>query len=191
MRMDTMNQIFKERGFEVERKWKDSQYHFIISKNGFSLSDDFCYTGSEKDQVLFIEDMIKKFESLYPSIVPRPYVSLNTFKSVQVDASISNGLIGVTTYNKIDTLLKKDASLSTIIVEVIFNNPATIIKWIDGTKTVVKSNGEDYDPEKGFAMAIAKKAFGNKGNYYDTFKQWLPKNEDAESPLGGARNETF
>lgn len=191
MRMDTMNKIFEARGFEVERKWEESAYRFTISKNGFNLSEGFCYSGSETDQVTFIEGMIKKFEALYPSILPRPYASLNTFKSIQVDASISNGPIGVTTYNKIDMLLKKDVSLSTIIVEVIFNNPATIIKWIDGTKTVVKSNGEDYDPEKGFAMAIAKKAFGNKGNYYNAFKQWLPKNEDAESPLGGARNETF
>lgn len=93
---------------------------------------------------------------------------------------------------RMDTMNKIfEARLKTNIVKVIFNNPATIIKWADGTKTVVKSSEEDYDPEKGLAMAIAKKALGNKGNYYDTFKQWLPKNEDAESPLGGARNETF
>lgn len=73
------------------------------------------------------------------------------------------------------------------IVNVIFNDPATIIIWADGTKTVVKCKGEDYDQEKGFAMAIAKKALGNLGNYYETFKKWLPKNEDAESQLGGKK----
>lgn len=73
------------------------------------------------------------------------------------------------------------------IVNVIFNNPATIIIWADGTKTVVKCKGEDYDQEKGFAMAIAKKALGNLGNYYETFKKWLSKNEDAESQLGGKK----
>lgn len=61
------------------------------------------------------------------------------------------------------------------IKKVIFNNPATIVMWEDGTKTVVKAEGEDYDPEKGLAMAIAKKAFGNEGNYYNEFKKWLPK----------------
>lgn len=25
------------------------------------------------------------------------------------------------------------------------------------------------------AMAIARKALGNKGNYYNTFEKWLPK----------------
>lgn len=64
------------------------------------------------------------------------------------------------------------------IKKVIFNDPATIILWKDGTKTVVQTQGEDYDPEKGMAMAIAKKALGNEGNYYDIFKEWLPEEED-------------
>lgn len=62
------------------------------------------------------------------------------------------------------------------IEKVIFNNPATIVYWKDGTKTVVKANGEDvFDKEVGLAMAIAKKALGNEGNYYETFKQWIPQ----------------
>lgn len=61
------------------------------------------------------------------------------------------------------------------IKKVIFNDPATIVLWRDGSKTVVKTqNGEKYDPEKGFAMAVAKKHFGNTGNYYDVFKKWVP-----------------
>lgn len=67
------------------------------------------------------------------------------------------------------------------IKQVIFNAPATIVIWYDGTKTVVKAgDGDVYDPEKGLAMAIAKKALGNKGCYYDTFKKWLPKEEENE-----------
>lgn len=62
------------------------------------------------------------------------------------------------------------------IDNVIFNDPATIIFWKDGTKTVVKSQeGETYDPEKGLAMAISKKALGNKREYYNVFKKWLKK----------------
>ena len=64
--------------------------------------------------------------------------------------------------------------IQTDITKVIFNDPATIVFWKDGTKTVVKCENETYDPEKGFAMAIAKKVLGNKGNYYETFKKWLP-----------------
>ena len=59
---------------------------------------------------------------------------------------------------------------------VIYNDPATIAFWSYGTKTVVKAQpGDIFDPEKGLAMVIAKKACGNKGNYYNGFKDWLPK----------------
>ena len=58
------------------------------------------------------------------------------------------------------------------IRKVIFNDPATIVLWADGTKTIVKAVDEEFDPEKGLAMAIAKKALGNKGNYFDEIKKW-------------------
>ena len=62
--------------------------------------------------------------------------------------------------------------------KVIYNDPATIAFWSDGTKTVVKVQpGDIFDPEKGLAMVIAKKACGNTGNYYNGFKKWLPKNQ--------------
>ena len=64
------------------------------------------------------------------------------------------------------------------ITNVIFNPPATIVFWSDHTKTVVKCDYslEDYDPEKGIAMAISKKMIGdNKYEYYNTFKHWLKK----------------
>ena len=65
------------------------------------------------------------------------------------------------------------------IKNVIFNEPATIVLWADGTKTVVKcQEGEGYDPEKGLAMAISKKTLGNKGNYCEVFKKWLPEEEE-------------
>lgn len=59
------------------------------------------------------------------------------------------------------------------IKDVIFNPPATIVLWQDGTKTVVKAGDDAFDPEKGLAMAISKKALGNKGSYYNTFKKWV------------------
>lgn len=58
------------------------------------------------------------------------------------------------------------------IKKVVFNNPATIVLWADGTKTVVKAKNEEFDPEKGLAMAIVKKAFGNKGSYFNKIKRW-------------------
>ena len=53
-------------------------------------------------------------------------------------------------------------------------NMPTIVYWNDGTKTVVKCQDSDvYDTEKGLAMAISKKAVGNKGNFNNIFKEWV------------------
>lgn len=55
------------------------------------------------------------------------------------------------------------------IERLIFNPPATIIMWSSGEKTIVKCReGETFDPEKGLAMAIAKRALGR--DYKKEFK---------------------
>jgi hypothetical protein len=64
------------------------------------------------------------------------------------------------------------------IDRVIFNKPATIVIWADGTKTVVKcQDGDVYSKETGLALCIAKKALGNKGNFNDIFHEWIPEEE--------------
>ena len=61
-------------------------------------------------------------------------------------------------------------------IKVIFNDPATIVYWTDGTKSVVKCNdGDTYSPERGLLMAIAKKFLGrNAGRYNNELRKWLP-----------------
>ena len=60
------------------------------------------------------------------------------------------------------------------IKDVIFNPPATIVLWKDGTKTVVKCDEKDtYSKETGLALAICKKAYGNIGAYNDVFNKWI------------------
>lgn len=69
-----------------------------------------------------------------------------------------------------------------VIKKVIFNEPATIVYWSDGTKTVVKCGEDDiWDPEKGLAMAVTKKFFGNEGFYYDIFKKWIPEEKQMDT----------
>lgn len=64
--------------------------------------------------------------------------------------------------------------LDPVIKKVIFNPPATVLLWSDGSKTVVKCGEQDeFDPEKGLVMAITKKLFGGKGNYYNKIKNLL------------------
>ena len=59
--------------------------------------------------------------------------------------------------------------------KVIFNEPATIVIWKDGSKTVVKcQKNYEYDPEKGLALCFMKKALGNKGNFNNILKKELP-----------------
>ena len=59
------------------------------------------------------------------------------------------------------------------IKNVIFNDPATIVFWTDGTKTIVKcQEGDIFDPEKGLTMAITKKVYSNKGSYCNVIKKW-------------------
>jgi hypothetical protein len=64
------------------------------------------------------------------------------------------------------------------ITRVIFNDPATIVIWADGTKTVVKcQEGDIYHMEGGLTRCIAKKMFGNKGNFNDVFHKWIPEED--------------
>lgn len=63
------------------------------------------------------------------------------------------------------------------IKDVIFNDPATIVFWEDGTKTVVKTmEGDKFDPHTGLAQAISKKALGD--TYKKEFKKWTKTFKD-------------
>lgn len=71
------------------------------------------------------------------------------------------------------------AQSSPEVKDVIFNDPATIVLWKDGTKTVVKAQeGCEFDPWVGLAMAFSKKMFGNKGNYFEVFKKYCEPYEE-------------
>ena len=74
------------------------------------------------------------------------------------------------------------------IKKVIFNEPATIILWTDGSKTIVKcAEDEVFDAEKGFAMAVCKKLFGS--DFKKVFKEFVP--EENEIPEKKYVDDTF
>lgn len=59
------------------------------------------------------------------------------------------------------------------IKTVIYHEPATIVKWKDGTKTVVRCGEYDtYDKEKGLMACIIKKLTGNTGRWNEILKEW-------------------
>ena len=108
----------------------------------------------------------------YPELYPT-----NTFKPIDIDITLSSR---PTTAKKeeikkpVDSFETKHSTNRRVkIKDVIFSDPATVVFWSDGTKTVVKTRGgEKYDKEKGLAMAIIKKITGNTSNYYNIFKEW-------------------
>lgn len=91
-------------------------------------------------------------------------------------------------YNKVEgakTDMNCKCNRSTVnppeIKNAYFNDPVTVVMWNDGTKTIVRCSENDfYDPEKGLAMAIVKKAYGNDNKFHKIFKKWLPDEDDAE-----------
>lgn len=65
------------------------------------------------------------------------------------------------------------------IKNVYFNNPVTVVIWSDGSKTIVRCQpGDTYSKETGLALCIAKKYLGNKGNFNEVFKKWIPEETD-------------
>ena len=74
----------------------------------------------------------------------------------------------------------------------IFNPPATICYWTDGTKTVVKcQEGDPYSPEAGLALCYMKKILGNTSKdlnkelhkYISEFEN-LSEKEERDIPYG-------
>ena len=78
--------------------------------------------------------------------------------------------------NKTNLEIMKNTMRVPDIKDVIFNPPATIALWADGTKTVVKCQereNNEYSKVVGLAMCICKKVYGNKGNYNNIFKKFI------------------
>lgn len=60
------------------------------------------------------------------------------------------------------------------VKRVIFSDPATIIFWEDGSKTVVKcQEGDTYNPETGFALAYLKKLLGNDNTFNKEINKYV------------------
>ena len=104
-------------------------------------------------------------------------------KYIDTDIKVTEEVAKETAKRYLNSIYGKKPRLVPRIKNVIFNDPATIVFWSDNTKTVVKAQNEPFDPEKGLAMAICKRALGNKYIYYNEIKKWLPK-EKNETIIG-------
>lgn len=101
--------------------------------------------------------------------------SIATSRSLPNTLDLLNAMI----YMPSETKRERDIRFSSHmpqIKRVIFNDPATIVLWADGTKTIVKcqrNKGDTFSKETGLAMAIAKRAYGNEGKFNEIFNRWL------------------
>lgn len=87
-----------------------------------------------------------------------------------------NADCGITSKTRLLSFPKMNMYSDLKVEKVIFNNPATIVFWNDGSKTVVKcGEGETFDEEKGFAIACTKKMFGNNHIYYGKMQKAIEK----------------
>lgn len=68
-------------------------------------------------------------------------------------------------------------------VNVIFHNPATIVFWDDGDKTVVKCQpGDTFSAEAGLTAAMLKKYMGNDNTFNKVINEWLARASYASAP---------
>ena len=144
----------------------------LIMKNGAKIVVNI-------DSIEFSGDVLPKFEGRIMSIQtgePKRIDVLYCKKDVELTRNLYRTILNSTYGTK-----AFKTNYIPEIKNVIFNPPATIVFWQDGTKTVVKATNEIYDPEKGLAMAIAKRALGNQGNYYNIIKKWVGTTKSCDS----------
>ena len=141
----------------------------LIMKNGTKIPVTIDYIETTSS------DTFPKFEG---HITGTAKVSYRSLYDIRNDAEVPINIYR----NILNSTYGIGSSRIPEIKNVIFNDPATIVFWDDGTKTVVKcQDGDEFDPEKGLSMAIVKKAYGNKGSYCNKLNKWLPKEEQVDT----------
>ena len=78
--------------------------------------------------------------------------------------------------NSFGSYYEDDSGNVTYIKEVIYNDPAVVVIWNDGTKTVSKCDyGDNFNPEFGLILCVLKKVIGNE-QVAKLLMNWVPDN---------------
>lgn len=80
------------------------------------------------------------------------------------------------------------------VKRILFRDPATVVFWGDGTKTVAKVGPNDeYSPYYGFVAALAKKVYGSSAKVNSIIEPWLPEEPEPQKkpPLCMMRDRLF
>lgn len=90
----------------------------------------------------------------------------------------------IQTPDETTTQNREDNVMNIKIERVIFSNPATIVIWKDGTKTVAKCReGDTYSKEAGLAICYMKKIMGSRKKFLKVMKKWIPEGKAEPSSL--------
>ena len=130
--------------------------------------------GSEDPVMVKVEMLYDRRVWEFPSRLLYPYIKNVEFSdtsdccgSTKIYVSNENfGNMGYVsnTYTKKYYGAQEEGVMNSFYVpkRIIYNNPATIVFWKDGTKTVVKKAAkEPYNKYNAFCAALAKKVYGN------------------------------
>ena len=163
----------------------ESSYVFEPNSVDFGIIDkvvEYCY-----NDIVATEEAFNRLTDVFSTINESNRIKYNKMYVKKEDKKMDIKLYECGTF--VGGIVTKPQDL---IKNVIFSGPCTIVQWTDGDKTIVRCENENFDKEKGLAMAIVKKLFGtneSKSNYNDIFKKWLPEKKDYNSnPFG---NEIF
>ena len=186
--MDILIHSISLTGIRELREELLTKLHEFIPHKSFEYYDNkmirICHHDTKTIRIRFVYgvflDGVKVLEYYYTDT--DSYVSKLKMRSYY---SYGYDVQHLSKFDDIINLIKKEISEDGVmqqgsrsvpeIEKVIFDNPATIILWGDGTKTVVKLQSDDpaeFDKEKGLAMALLKKLLGNNGSYYKEIKRW-------------------
>jgi hypothetical protein len=83
-------------------------------------------------------------------------------------------------FDELENILSNKMNSFPKPINIIYNQPYTIVEFDDGDKVVVKCNNEIFDKEKGVAMAIIKKLYNNRQEFtrwVENGKEFVPKNK--------------
>lgn len=180
---------------EVTLLWKDdTQFNITIRMNKDTMHDICVHRNPHNVQFDYLNMKLMDIPVEFDSIMSNDIIIIEAEKK----AGYINRFYNM---NDINSDLRKMALNSVFgmttqwrfkIKDVIYNKPATIIRWTDGTKTVVKcADDEPYDKEKGFAMAFMKKVLGNEGRYYETVKKFVPMDEKPQEIYADMMEEAY
>ena len=177
--VDLVNKIYRE---------LDLHFHMDMKKKARDIfnSRTSRYYLQQLIQPIYKEEIIKSMEkaikSMEKALKYEPGIIQDTYDRLCGPATTNIYFNPGRTNNKLNLDLSyfcsfdipKWKSYVYKIDRVIFNDPATIILWKSGEKTVVKCGpNETFDKEKGLAMALCKYFLGNKGNFNEFFKKFM------------------